>query len=787
MATAIINGLDLQRRRLIIRGQVQGVGFRPHIYRLARLTSVSGFVANTSQGVTIEVQGTAADVQRFCQMVRHDTPPLARIDDVTEFVIDPCTGDSEFHIEESRSVVSGRTAITPDTAMCRDCHRELFDPTNRRFRHAMINCTNCGPRYSIILETPYDRAATTMAGFEMCDRCHEEYEDPGNRRFHAQPVSCPNCGPRVELVNTHGSPLPGDPIRQAAGILRGGGVVAIKGIGGFHLVARADKEATVRRLRGVKQRDGKPFAMMCRSMDDADRLVNISSQARAVMLSESAPIILALRRPGAPVAQAVAGRNARLGIMLPYTAIHHLLFADLDHEIPALVMTSGNVSGEPLAINNSEAIARLGDMCDAFLWHDRPIARCLDDSVLLDMGEGESPLPIRRSRGFVPSAIPLNIPPSLSGVCLGGELKSTVALLTDSQVILSQHLGDLNNPLARSEFVRTIHDLCRLYSVRPQFIAHDMHPMYISAQFAGQLAESFDAPLLAIQHHHAHAASVMAEHGVTGPILALVCDGTGLGLDGTGWGCELLRVEAHTFHRIASLQPLILAGGDTAAIDISRSALAILYQALGDDFDRHPAAVRLVPNDSDRKVLKLMMTRRFQCVTSSSAGRVFDGIASLLGICSRNGFEAQAPMELESAAVIGQLEPSEALWQICRNDADADRMDLRPLYRRLLELQENRVPVETLAAMFHSQFAAAWEDIIMRTVAAHQIGSIAISGGVFANQLFTHDLTNRLERGGLTVLRHRLVPPNDGGLALGQALIAAYRWQNESIMACKSC
>ncbi|MGC8560724.1 MAG: carbamoyltransferase HypF [Phycisphaerae bacterium] len=787
MATAIINGLDLQRRRLIIRGQVQGVGFRPHIYRLARLTSVSGFVANTTQGVIIEVQGAAADVRRFCQLVKHDTPPLARIDNVTELIIDPCIGECEFHIEESRSVVSGRTAITPDTAMCRDCRRELFDPTDRRFRHAMINCTNCGPRYSIITETPYDRTATTMAGFDMCDSCRTEYEDPGNRRFHAQPVSCPNCGPRVELVNAHGVPLPSDPIRQAAGILCGGGVVAIKGIGGFHLAARADDEVAVSRLRGAKQRDGKPFAMMCRSMDDADRLVNISSQARAVMQSESAPIILAMRRPGTPVAKVVAGRNARLGIMLPYTPIHHLLFADLNRKIPALVMTSGNVSGEPLAINNAEAITRLGDMCDAFLWHDRPIARCLDDSVLLDMGEGEFPLPIRRSRGFVPSAIPLNIPPSLSGLCMGGELKSTVALVIDSQVILSQHLGDLDNPRARSEFVRTIHDLCQLYSVRPQFIAHDMHPMYISSQFAVQLAETFDAPLLAIQHHHAHAASVMAECGVNGPILALVCDGSGLGLDGTGWGCELLRAEAHSFHRIASLQPLILAGGDSAAIDISRSALAILHQTLGDDFDRHPAAMRLVPNDADRKLLKLMMTRRFQCVTSSSAGRIFDGIASLLDICSRNSFEAQAPMELESAAVIGQLEPSQALWQIYRDDGDVERIDLRPLYRRLLELQENRVSVETLAALFHSQFAAAWEDIIMRAVASNHIGSIAISGGVFANQLFTHDLTNRLERRGVRVLRHRLVPPNDGGLALGQALIAATQWQNESMRARRSC
>ncbi len=771
---------DVQRRRWIIHGQVQGVGFRPYVYRLANHAQISGFVANDASGVIIEAQGPCGKLEYFSETLQRNAPPLARIDDMTQVIIDQQADEHDFYIMPSDGRGPVHTAVTPDTALCDECRQEMFDPSNLRFHHALITCTNCGPRYSIILDVPYDRPATTMASFTMCNRCYKQYNAPADRRFHAQPICCPDCGPHIELVDTGGQPLPGDPIVQAAEMLLNGAIIAIKGIGGFHLAARADDESAIMRLREHKLRDNKPFAIMCRSVSDARQFIKISPQGQKAMESAMAPIILAMRQPDAPVARAVAGANCRLGVMLPYTPIQHLLFSQMAKALTALVMTSGNITDEPLAIGNSEAIERLGGMCDAFLWHNRPIARCIDDSVLLDMGPGQPPVPIRRSRGYVPSAIALHTGTGVTGLCLGGELKNTVGLVMDSQVILSQHLGDLTNQLARTQFIRSINDLCRLYKATPQFIAHDMHPLYISARHAAQLAAQFNAPLIAVQHHHAHAASVMAEHAVHGPVLALICDGTGLGLDDTGWGCELLCASAAAFHRVASLNPILLPGGDVAAKDITRSAVALLYQSFGMEFDQHPAARRLVPEDSDRKILKLMMARKLQCVSSSSAGRLFDGVAAMLGLCARNCFEAQAPMALESAAAMAPARVQTGkFWEIMHDQQGIKRLDLRPLIQYLLLQQQNDMPVELLAAVFQSQFAAGWEDIICRAAADTHIDTVALSGGVFANQLFANDLTHRLEHHNLKVLRHRIVPPNDGGLALGQALVAVTRWMNE--------
>lgn len=781
MATVLISGQDLQRRRLVIKGQVQGVGFRPTIYRLANIADVSGFVANTTQGVVIEVQGTSSRLAHFRHLIAQHAPPAARIRTIVEDAIDLEVNEAGFRIQTSRQHGAGGVSITPDMAICDNCRRELLDPEDRRFHYALNNCTHCGPRYSIILDTPYDRSATTMATFMMCPECSREYADLGDRRFHAQPVCCPDCGPKIQLVDPRGTPLPGNPVERAAEMLSRGAIVAIKGIGGFHLAVRADSESAVSRLRRLKKRDAKPMAVMCRSLHEVDRLVDVSLSGRSALMSPAAPIVLAMRRSGAPVAEGVAGRNCRLGVMLPYAPIHHLLFHHLNTAIPALVMTSGNMTDEPLAVDNAEALDRLGNLCDALLWHDRPIARSVDDSVILDMGPAQNPMPIRRSRGWVPAGVPVNVSDSICGVCLGGELKSTVALLTHSQAILSQHLGDLSSPLARTRFIQTIHDLCRLYRSQPQFIAHDLHPMYVSAQCAAQLSSQFGVPLVAVQHHHAHAASVMAEHGTTDPVLALICDGTGLGLDSTGWGCELLVATAENFRRVASLHPLILPGGDAAARGISRSALAILYQTLGDDFDQHPAARRLVKDDNDRKILKFMITRTLHSVISSSAGRVFDGVAALLGISTENSFEAQAPMELESAAVHGgRPEVHGPFWSTYRDEQAVERLDLRALYRKLLHLREKEsASAESLAALFHIQFAAAWEDVIVRAADVNQISTVGLSGGVFANQFFTNEITCRLQQRGLTVLRHQVVPPNDGGLALGQALVAAARWEKQ--------
>jgi hydrogenase maturation protein HypF len=778
--TTLMNNPNIERHRWIIRGQVQGVGFRPHVYRLARDAQITGFVANDNRGVIIEAQGPRDNLDHFIETLTSNAPPLARIDGMTRVCMDRRAVEPNFQIMPGNDLAEGHTFITPDTALCGQCRRELFDPANRRFHHPLITCTNCGPRYTIMTDVPYDRPATTMAGFTMCAQCQHEYADPADRRFHAQPISCPDCGPRLELVDPNGKPLNGDPMIQAAEMLRNGSIIAIKGIGGFHLAARADSQAAVNRLRELKQRDAKPFAIMCRSISDARHFIKISPLAQAAMESAAAPIILAIRQPHAPVAPAVAGHNHRLGVMLPYTPVHHLLFSHLNTGSMALVMTSGNMADEPLATDNSEALQRLGSMCDGFLRHDRPIVRCLDDSVLLDMGPGQNPVPIRRSRGLVPTPIALNTPTGLTGLCLGGELKNTVALVLDSRVILSQHLGDLNNQQTRMLFIQTLHDLCRLHKARPQFIAHDMHPMYISAQYAVQLARQFNARLMAVQHHHAHAAAVMAEHALSGEVLALVCDGTGLGLDATGWGCELLCASAESFERIASLKPLLLPGGDMAAKDIRRCALALLHQAFGSEFDRQPAALRLVEDSTDRKMLTMMISRQLQCVISSSAGRLFDGVAALLGLCMHNSFEGQAPMALESAASIAQPPPMPCgLWDVVADSNGVDRLDLRRLIRHLLLRQRENVPVEILAAVFHSQFAAGWEDIICRAAAKTGISTIVLSGGVFANELLALDMTNRLENRGLKVLRHQRVPPNDGGLALGQAMVATSRWQHD--------
>ena len=776
-----------QRRRWLIRGQVQGVGFRPYVYRLAQEAHLTGWVRNNCDGVIIEAQGQEQHLAGFIKILSENLPPSAHIQDIVDTMMAPVSDEHDFHIEVSDSHGIPAAAITPDMALCAECRRELLEASNRRYQYGLITCTNCGPRYSIIRDIPYDRPATTMAKFEMCPACRQEYGAPADRRFHAQPIACHDCGPQVSLVDAHGENIPGEPVAQAAGMLRAGKILAIKGIGGFHLAARADESQVVRQLRQVKKRDAKPLALMCRNISDAQRFIKICAEAKAALKSPEAPIVLALRQSDAPVAAEVADNNCRLGVMLPYTPLHHLLFAQLNDTIPALIMTSGNVTDEPLAITNTEAIERLGGLCDGFLWHNRPIARCVDDSVVLDLGSAQSPIPIRRSRGFVPAALTLPHGYDGTGLCLGGELKNTVALVRNSQVILSEHLGDLNNNLARQHFIQTIEDLCRLYKITPEFIAHDTHPMYISAQYAVRLAQRWNAQLIAVQHHHAHAAAVLAEHAVNEPVLALIADGTGLGLDGTGWGCELLRTRSDEFQRLASLNPILLPGGDMAAKDIRRSALAILYQTFGSEAHELAAARRLVPDDGERQMLTVMLEHKVQCITSSSAGRLFDGIAALLGLCVSNSFEAEAPMALESAATQGRAgRAPEKLWDVFRDEHDVERLDLRPLFRYVLKQLEQDIPATALAALFHVQFAAAWEDIITRTARKENLNTIVLAGGVFANQILLNDLIHRMSRHGLTVLRNEKVPPNDGGLALGQALIAVARRKASTFRAPKA-
>jgi len=761
------------RQRWRITGQVQGVGFRPFVYRLAVRHGLTGFVRNNRDGVYIEVQGPANNLAQFGTALREQAPSLAVIATATVEDVEPASASDAFVIHHSDGDVSPRADVTVDTAVCEDCRRELLDAADRRAGYGLINCTNCGPRFTIINRVPYDRPNTTMAGFDMCPACRAEYEGPADRRFHAQPIACHDCGPTVSLVDPHGSPVAGDPIATAAEMLRRGRILAIKGLGGFHLAVRGDDALAVERLRQLKQRDAKPFALMCRDIAAARRVVHLSDTAAAEMQSPACPIVLAPKRSNAPVAPAVAPDNHRLGVMLPYTPIQQLLFHGGAPDL--LVMTSGNQSDEPIAIDNDEAVQRLGGLCDAMLWHDRPIRRCVDDSVVIDMGEA-AVLPLRRARGYVPMAVALPTAVATTGLCVGGELKNTVAIVREGRAVISQHLGDLTHALAFGHFKQAITDLCDLYGVWPRWIAHDLHPLYLSGVHARQLAEVYHAPLIGVQHHHAHAASVMAEHGVTGPVLAVVCDGVGYGTDGSIWGGELLLADLLDFRRLAHLRAMRLPGGDAAARDTRRCALALLHQAYGDDFADHPAARRAIPDTDARAMLTRMIVGNVNCALSSGAGRVFDGVAALLGLASRNHFEAQAAIALEAAA--WRHEPSDAaekLFEIVDGDDGPRQLDLSLLVRRLVEGVDAGEPVGSLAALLHDALAAAWAAAVAEAVEKTHVRTVALSGGVFCNQRLTERLTELLESQDLRVLRHRQLPPNDGGISYGQAAIAAAR------------
>ncbi|MGE5608267.1 MAG: carbamoyltransferase HypF [Bacillota bacterium] len=758
------------RNQWRVTGQVQGVGFRPFVYRLAQQHHLTGFVCNDTRGVIIEAQGLPDRLDSFACDLADQKPTLAVIDRIIRTALPVCCDEIDFRIIASHDDVQAHAEVTVDTAVCPNCLRELFSPSDRRFGYGLINCTNCGPRYSIIRRVPYDRPNTTMAAFVMCEPCRQEYADPMDRRFHAQPTACPQCGPQIRLIDSHGTPLAGDPIATASELLQQGKILAIKGLGGFHLAVRADDHAAVLRLRQLKKRDHKPFALMGAGLEQICQLVTLSDVAIAAMTSPACPIVLAPVRPDAKVSPAIAPGNHRLGVMLPYTPIHHLLFRAGRGKFATLVMTSGNSSDDPLAIDNDEAIRRLGSLCDGILLHDRPIERCVDDSVLIDLGDAE-PLPIRRARGYVPMSLPGPQVVGTPGLCVGGELKNTVAVVRDGRIILSQHLGDLTHALAFDYFKRAIADLCNLFGIQPQWIAHDLHPMYLSTAYAAQLSQQLGIRTIPIQHHHAHAAAVMAEHGVTQPVLAITCDGTGFGTDGTIWGGELLLADLSGFKRLARLRPLMLPGGDAAARDTRRCALALLHQAFGNDFADHPTTGRLLPDPIERQMLCQMMIRGLNCAQTSSAGRVFDGVAALLELCAHNDFEAQAAMTLESAASRATAPEVGDLFTLV--DGDPLELNLTPLVCGILERLGQGWPVEMLAALFHEQFARAWDAVTARAVAQTQIHCVAFSGGVFCNQRFTQLLTTRLQRRGLRVLRHRLVPPNDGGLSYGQAAIAA--------------
>ncbi len=764
----------VQRRRFDFRGRVQGVGFRPWIYRLATESGLAGHVGNDPRGAFVEVEGSASAIALFIERSENEAPPLVEISTRDETILEP-QGERDFGILSSRHEGEQRAEITPDSATCPDCLREMRDPADRRHRYPFINCTNCGPRYSIVKSVPYDRASTTMAAFTMCPACQAEYDDPSDRRFHAQPNACPDCGPRVWLADKDGLELPGDAITETVRRLQAGEILAIKGLGGFHLACRADSEQAVAELRRREGREAKPLAILVGGIAAAEELVHLDAAAASLLAGTARPIVLASTRAEARIAPSVAPGTHTLGLLLPYTPLHSLLFeTPVDGEpLGPIVMTSGNPSAEPLCHENEEALARLARIADAFLLHDRDIERRVDDSVALALrlpGEESRTTPLRRARGYAPSPVALGFSAEAPVLALGGELKSAVCLLKDDEALLSEHLGDLDNPAAYRNFVGTVDRLRTLFDCEPALAAADLHPAYAAGRFARELG----LPVTEVQHHHAHIVSCMADNGVEGEVLGIACDGTGYGSDGAIWGCELLLADEAGFDRAGHLRYFPLFGGDAAARETWRPAAGQLAESYGADWRR------ALPGLADRVDPEaLAMAERFfsapasPTVQTSSLGRLFDAVAWLLGLCEHNRAEAQAPMALEAAAFA--YGPAPALpFELIEEDGSLV-LDQRPMIRAIVAgLGAGRSAGE-LAAAFHQTLADLLASAAARVLDRVGDRPIMLSGGCFANRLLTEQLVDRLKARGRAVYIHHRVPAGDGGLALGQAVCAAAR------------
>ena len=755
---------SIQRVRVRVEGVVQGVGFRPFVHRLAGELGLAGFVLNDARGAVIEAEGDPAALEALLARLVSDAPPLATVEIAATEVVPAC-GDAGFAIAESASAGRPDAQISPDTATCPACLRELFDPADRRYRYPFINCTDCGPRFTIVRGVPYDRPLTTMAGFTMCARCQAEYDDPSDRRFHAQPNACPDCGPhlrgsdpltRVSRGNEGSADQGGsDPLTRAVAVLQTGGIVAVKGIGGFHLACLAGDERAVAELRARKHREEKPFALMARDVQAANELVRLGPVEAAMLRGRDRPIVLAPRRPGARVAAAVAPRSAELGVMLPYSPLHHLLLADVGEP---LVMTSGNVSDEPIAYTDDDALARLWDIADAFLLHDRPIETRTDDSVLR-VARGR-PLPMRRSRGAVPSVLALPTAAPRHVLACGAELKSTFCVARGRRAWVSHHIGDLKNVETLGSFQEGVAHFERLFAVAPEIVAHDLHPDYLSTTYA--LARE-GVQHVAVQHHHAHLAACLAEHGETGPAVGAIFDGAGLGNDGTVWGGEILVGDLRGFERAGHLWPAALPGGDKAAREPWRMACSWRVAAGGD-----PRPLRGVDEERWRAVTRMAETGTASPVTTS-VGRLFDAVAALCGLRLEVSYEGQAAMELEAAcdssergayplrAVAGVLDARETILAI---DRDVSR----------------GLPTGTIAARFHHALADATAAECAQLAADRGLEIVVLSGGAFQNRRLLERTSAALEKAGLRVLVPERLPPNDGGVSFGQAAVAAARF-----------
>jgi len=743
-----------QRLRFEVTGVVQGVGFRPFVCSLAKSYALAGFVNNHSSGVTIEAEGDSAALADFARDLRLQRPPLSHIDELISQSMS-LLGESDFVILASQSVVAESTPVSPDVATCEDCLRELHDPADRRFRYPFLNCTNCGPRFTIIQDLPYDRPATTMSAFAMCPDCAAEYEDPTNRRFHAQPNACPVCGPHVSMDGLHAEAA----IDRACGELTRGAILAVKGIGGFHLACDATSDEAVGRLRERKNRFEQPFAVMCRDLTTVERIAIVTMEEADLLQTRQRPIVLLQKRNGSRLSDLVAPGNGYVGVMLPYAPLHYLLLSDVP-----LVMTSANPSGEPIVRENHEAVERLAHLADGFLTHNRDIEVVCDDSVVRTF-EGRE-MPLRRSRGYAP--LPVRLTSEVESVlAVGAELKATFCITKGHHAYLSQHIGDMGTLETQQAFEKALDHMLRLFRVEPQRIVCDLHPGYHSVQWAARYAEQHKIPMQQVQHHHAHVASLLAESGLAPetPALGISFDGTGYGLDGAIWGGEILLVRGAEFDRFAHLKYVPLAGGDASVKTPARAALSHLHAA---GLPWNPALPCVAAfSASDLRVFERQMDRGLNCVACSSMGRLFDAVSALIGIRQRVSYEGQAAIEMESiCAAESRTYPAAII------PGTPSLLDPAPLFAAVVEDVLAGIPAAHIASGFHEAVTTWIVEIAM--MARRQLGCnrVALTGGVFQNLTLLQKSVQRLRAANFDVLVHRIVPANDGGLALGQAALA---------------
>ncbi len=760
----------IKRQRIVITGRVQGVGFRPAVHRIADRLGLTGFIYNDTKGVTIELQGAKEKIAEFSERLQdRDKPSQAEIKSYKAADIATVDGEEKFTIKASKSAGTILSQVTADMAVCEDCLAEMCDKKDFRYRYPFINCTNCGPRYSIVKTIPYDRCNTTMSVFEMCDKCATQYTNVSDRRFHAQPVACPACGPKIWLTDANGKTIETGTEKVTAETVRlllDGKIVAIKGVGGFHLSVDALNDKAVRRLRERKRRDHKPFAMMAASIKSIKEYANVSESAEQLLKSPQSPIVILPKKNGSAIAASVAEGVNTFGFMLCYTPLHHLLFAE---GIKVLVMTSGNMSEEPLICKNEQAMKKLGGVADAFLMHDREIYRQVDDSIVHFVDE--QPVPLRRARGYVPGPILTEESCKEDIFAAGADMKNTFCFVKQNQLICSEHIGELEDAEVHHHYINSITHLRKLFEVEPKVAVCDLHPGYLSTQYALSMP---DIKIIQVQHHWAHIASVLVEHGLNGPVIGLAADGTGYGTDGAIWGCECMIATLENFERFGHLAYYPLAGADKASKEAIRPLLGLLKKTYGDEFKLEhfrELLKQIEPDENKQRIISEQIEKQVNTVKTSSLGRVFDAVAALAGVGLYNHFEAQLPIALE--AIAGNDIEELYGFELVKKTNEPIQIDLCKMVKQIISDINEETPGGIISAKFHNTIATALLEMAKEARTRKKLDTVALSGGVFCNRYLTNRLIKLLKKNDFRVLFNRAFPSNDGCISVGQAAIAA--------------